>query len=180
MAMSIEPARTAEQLRLARQIRYEVLVAECGYDVPGATPEEGLVDPLDDCSTVLLAMIDGEAVGTATVSRMAIMDGELLSRMAVPWKTGDAFGHKLAIRPGYRNGGVASRLLWAAVVEGATYGTGRGWLTCDPRLAAFYGRYGFRLAGSAFQFPGSTAMAVSLLYDCADPANEGRLIRSAA
>ena len=125
-----------DERRPALTLREQVFCDEQGV------PRELEVDGLDDRALHLVALPAGSAntIGTLRL----LVDGA------------EAKVGRVAVAPEWRNRGIASRMLGAALEEAAQRGCRRASLAAQLRATGVYERVGFEIASEPFEQAGIT------------------------
>ena len=155
----IVQVQTAEQLRIAARLRYQVFVEEMGQSYPEATPETGIAEPRDAQSAVFLAYDGEEAVGTMTIDWWGQVEpsSEDTEHFGL-WAFARAFSprslaviRKAAVTQACRSSAVFMRLISAVVDFGYSRPEIRlVFLQCSAERVPLYERLGFRRYAPAF------------------------------
>jgi predicted GNAT family N-acyltransferase len=128
LTLTVRPARDAEELAAAQELRVRVF---CGEQ--GVTREEEL-DGLDDEALQIVALDESAVVATC---RLRFLDGECkLERMAVEERL--------------RGLGAGGKLLERAEREAAERGSTGMLLHAQRRAEGFYAAHGYRAEGETF------------------------------
>ena len=128
----VRPARDADEVRAALDLRHEVFVVE------KRVPVEEEMDEHDATALHLVAVEDGRVVATARV----VMDGDTA-------KLG-----RVAVAANARRRGIASRLIAVCEVEARARGGRRVTLAAQTGALALYERAGYVAYGERFMDAG--------------------------
>jgi predicted GNAT family N-acyltransferase len=128
----------SDLMRAAFEVRYEVFVDEQGV------PRELEVDELDACALHLVAMCDGQVVGTL---RMLDHDGAA--------KIG-----RVAVRAAARRAGIGARLMDRAAAIALERGFAEIILHAQVAVTGFYRRLGYLEEGDLFDEAGIPHVAM--------------------
>jgi GNAT superfamily N-acetyltransferase len=104
----------------------------------------------DRLRAVLVAVVDGELVGTVALQDKTLPFGD------TPWIAG------LYVVPGFRKRGIGTRLLRAAENKARAIGLSKVYLY-TPRSAGFYGAFGWNSHHDAAKSSGKAAVMEKLL-----------------
>jgi CRP-like cAMP-binding protein len=161
----IGPAKTETDRRAAFRLRYDVLVRELAYRIPGATAEGGVVEPADRNSFIAVAFHGDEPVATVAIDpwseveldpeRVLNLDLETFAR-AFSRKSIVAF-RKLVIQRDYRGKDV----FWQLIKSTFEFVLNRPapifvFLDCMPALMRLYAGLGFRPHAPHFSCGGAS------------------------
>jgi predicted GNAT family N-acyltransferase len=134
--LRIKPVQSDDEWEKAREIRTTVFIDE--QDCP---PEEEW-DGHDETSRHLLALVDGEAVGTARW-RTVPHRGELVAKL-----------ERFAVLPDRREQGVGQALVERAVRDARRAGFSTCLIHAQDHLEDWYAGFGFRSTGRRFEEAG--------------------------
>jgi len=128
----VRPARDADEVRAALELRHEVFVVE------QRVPIEEEIDVHDDTALHLVAVEHGRVVATARV----VMDGDT------------ATVGRVAVARAARRRGIASRLIAASEAHAGERGARRVALAAQTGALALYERAGYTPYGERFMDAG--------------------------
>jgi hypothetical protein len=154
-------AETEEQKLQAYRIRYEVLVEELGYVMPGCTPETGVREAADAQSKIFVAYEGDKPVGCMAIDwwKEVEMSADRVSDMQLAvfenaYSRNSVFVcRKAAILQEYRS----SSAFWKLTMGLAGFASVQHnphfiFVDCSPELVPFYVKFGFRSYAPAFQY----------------------------
>jgi predicted GNAT family N-acyltransferase len=176
-------AKTAEQIALVYQQRYEVFTAEQHkYQRSADHKNRVLVDTMDQVATHLCVAHEGRIVGSLRQVRgkryasEAMVRDFSLDRFLPFGDTQMSFSGRLFILPEYRGSKALFRLLLDIYRSGRTAGILLDFINCNPHLVRFYEMLGYRRYRPYFEHP-ELGFQIPLVLIC-DDAEYFRRIKS--
>jgi hypothetical protein len=170
MSIRIVPALTAEERLAVFRFRYECLVEELGWELPGAAPELGVREPADEGARLFAAFEGDTLVGTnaANCWAEAELPAEVVERLCLrPIEA--AFGReavivtrKQLVARAHRRTGLALMLYHYAAK--ATYRPEVQFIIgdCGPELERHYTQLGYRRHGPPFDYGTGAGLSTPL------------------
>ena len=164
-------ATTPEERTTAFQLRYQVFVEELHYQIPGATPETGVVEKCDDHSFVFVAYDGDTPAGTTTVDcwKNAQLGDEEIEHFRLQ-TFARAYGResvcvvrKAASTQPYRGTRLFMDMLLAVCDQMFTDAELRFiFVDCSPYLVRFYERMGARRYAPHFYYDSNGSLSVPM------------------
>ena len=152
MGIGIKKVRSVEDLKALGSFRYEVYVAEMQRPQRYADHARRMViEPLDSCANVFVALDDGRIVGTVRTNYAARGDLDEYVRLfgidsADPrFLAGTSITTKLMVAPHYRNTSLAYRLARATYRCARADGIHQDFIDVNPPLVPFFQKLGYRV-----------------------------------
>jgi hypothetical protein len=163
-------ATTERERRDVYQLRYRILVDELRYEIPGATPEDGVWAATDAHAKHALAYDGDTPAGTLTLNHWA--DGPLSDEMVTNYRA-DHFGEhlpkqsiavvtKAVVAAPYRSGLLFFQMIEAAAMNALSPESPVVFTDCSLYLVSLYERLGFRRYAPHFTYRGTGTISVPL------------------
>jgi len=162
MSIEVIVANTEELRQQAFRLRHRIFVEELGYEVASSSSEEGLVDPEDETAHILLALDDGEPVGSMTLDWWA--ETELRPEIIRDFRLEEfpkqltpeavVVVRKMLVTGTHRGRRVVELMMKAAVQTLMCPGIHYAFIDCSPYLVRYYERLGFRQYAQHFDHEG--------------------------